>query len=282
MDTMTAALKEPEESYWADPAPVVKMDLDAAESVAQAPAGASAQGFPSQAEISRPEELPISQAATPAQDEQFFAETANEAPENGSLSLPPAEAKSRTAMNEPALESDAPVPVSSLTADPELVVEPEDSEPVSRDPALVVPASVRVTPEPLLVDDEPSAGASEYGKREMPIEPAFSFEVPSTSSEIASVDAQGPEKNGSEVNERTPTGPPPNREILATIPFLSPPPEILAEAAEQNKNSDADVDAMVRKVLERLEPQLHDLLSQGVIKPLVENILQNDLAKKGR
>jgi hypothetical protein len=83
-------------------------------------------------------------------------------------------------------------------------------------------------------------------------------------------------------NERIPTGPPPNREILATIPFLSPPPEFFAPTAEENKAEDADVDAVVRKVLEKLEPQLHNLLSQGLLKPLVENIIQNDLAKKGR
>jgi hypothetical protein len=40
------------------------------------------------------------------------------------------------------------------------------------------------------------------------------------------------------------------------------------------------VNAVVQKVLEKLEPQLHDLLSQGVLKPLVENLLQNELAKK--
>jgi hypothetical protein len=37
---------------------------------------------------------------------------------------------------------------------------------------------------------------------------------------------------------------------------------------------------MVRKVLEKLEPRLHDLLSQGVLKPLVEDALQNEMTKK--
>jgi len=41
-------------------------------------------------------------------------------------------------------------------------------------------------------------------------------------------------------------------------------------------------DEVVRRVLERLEPQLHDLLSQGVLKPLIENLLQKELTKKDK
>jgi len=37
---------------------------------------------------------------------------------------------------------------------------------------------------------------------------------------------------------------------------------------------------VVARVLEKLEPQLHDLLSKGLLKPLVENLLQSELAKK--
>jgi len=40
------------------------------------------------------------------------------------------------------------------------------------------------------------------------------------------------------------------------------------------------VDAVVARVLERLEPQLHDLLSKSVLKPLVENLLAQELEKK--
>jgi hypothetical protein len=39
---------------------------------------------------------------------------------------------------------------------------------------------------------------------------------------------------------------------------------------------------VVQKVLERLEPQLHELLSKNLLKPLVENMLQNELTKKDR
>jgi hypothetical protein len=40
------------------------------------------------------------------------------------------------------------------------------------------------------------------------------------------------------------------------------------------------VDAVVARVLEKLEPQLHDLLSKGVLKPLIENMLQGELTRK--
>jgi hypothetical protein len=86
-----------------------------------------------------------------------------------------------------------------------------------------------------------------------------------------------------QASERIPTGPPPNMEALASIPFLTPPPEFRADKPESPAAANqASVDEVVRKVLERLEPQIHDLLSQGVLKPLVENLLQNELAKKDK
>ncbi len=82
--------------------------------------------------------------------------------------------------------------------------------------------------------------------------------------------------------ERIPTLPPPNREALSDIPFLMPPPPSTSmdssEQAMRTANSDT-VDEVVRKVLEKLQPQLHELLTQGV-KPLVENLIQNELHKK--
>ena len=71
--------------------------------------------------------------------------------------------------------------------------------------------------------------------------------------------------------------PPPNREALSQIPFLMPHAErepIVSDGV--NASNSAAVDEVVRRVLEKLQPQLHELLSQGV-KPLVENMLQNEL-----
>ena len=83
--------------------------------------------------------------------------------------------------------------------------------------------------------------------------------------------------------DRIPTLPPPNREALSEIPFLMPP-VLPLQTSEQPaaRATDAEaVDNMVRKVMEKLGPHLQELLSQGV-KPLVENLLQNELHKKER
>ena len=61
-----------------------------------------------------------------------------------------------------------------------------------------------------------------------------------------------------------------------------PPPEFGAQTAESAAANTDTVDEVVRKVLARLEPKIHDMLSQGVLKPLVENLLQSELAKKGK
>jgi CheY-like chemotaxis protein len=80
-----------------------------------------------------------------------------------------------------------------------------------------------------------------------------------------------------EFAERIPTMPPPNREALSQIPFLMPSVEREPAAADGViASNSAAVDEVVRRVLEKLQPQLHELLSQGV-KPLVENMLQNEL-----
>jgi CheY-like chemotaxis protein len=77
--------------------------------------------------------------------------------------------------------------------------------------------------------------------------------------------------------ERIPTLPPPNREALSQIPFLMPRPEREPVTSDSmNASNSAAVDEVVRRVLEKLQPQLHELLSRGV-KPLVENMLQDEL-----
>jgi CheY-like chemotaxis protein len=105
---------------------------------------------------------------------------------------------------------------------------------------------------------------------EQAFEPAE--EEPHDYSNASSSPAQ-PESEPAIFSERIPTGPPPNREALADIPFLQPPPP------PPSPNPEA-VDAVVARVLEKLGPQLQDLLSKGVLKPLVENLLQQELEKK--
>jgi CheY-like chemotaxis protein len=292
MDTMTTALKESEseESDWTDPAPQVKLDLDAQQpepepapipDVSVEPVEKAIEVPPAFQEPSIPEELSISTDPVQPEDEAPFVDNDEAVAEW--LPVVPAETKRTDAASiEPALEASGPVQVSRVTADPELIAEPEDSGPISKDPALVEPPSVHVTPEPLLVEDAPETTSSEYDKHEEAIEPAFAFTKAPETSATSQSEIEDAADLKPDVDERIPTGPPPNREILATIPFLSPPPEFLAAAAEAQKAEEPDVDAVVRRVIEKLEPQLHDLLSQGLLKPLIENILQNDLAKKDR
>jgi CheY-like chemotaxis protein len=89
-----------------------------------------------------------------------------------------------------------------------------------------------------------------------------------------------PNSEADQSSERIPTLHPPNREALRDIPFLTPPPPSPLEMDSGRAKDAPSVDAVVAKVLERLEPQLHDLLAEGVLKPLVENLLQNEDLKK--
>jgi CheY-like chemotaxis protein len=124
-----------------------------------------------------------------------------------------------------------------------------------------------------------SAPSEEYWDRE-----AAAREAEVLAQSSASLFAESaPELPAMQSFERIPTLPPPNREALSEIPFLMPPvlpPQNSEQPAARSADSEA-VDDMVRKVMEKLGPHLQELLSQGV-KPLVENLLQNELQKKER
>ncbi len=191
-----------------------------------------------------------------------------------------------------------PVAVAASEPDRELELDADKSESsfAPRDPGLVESPAVHVTPEPLLVDSEESHGPSEYGSRPQEVPPLHSFFAPSSGDPVVEEpNATGSSPSGwgetsvpafetpsSDPGNRIPTGPPPDREALAGIPFLMPPPEFGAQTAESAAANTDTVDEVVRKVLARLEPKIHDMLSQGVLKPLVENLLQSELAKKGK
>lgn len=175
----------------------------------------------------------------------------------------------------------------------------------SREPDLEEPPAPRVIPEPLLVDEHAPV-ITDYKRRVEETAPIHSFLPPAverhhfdepvaesappaeeyypqahepeplpTEPEPEPVEAKS---ESPEFSERIPTAPPPNREALAQIPFLMPPPSV----HEPEKVDDGTVDAVVARVLERLEPQLHELLSKGLLKPLVENMLHDELAKKDK
>jgi CheY-like chemotaxis protein len=200
------------------------------------------------------------------------------------------------------------VPVAHSEPDPglELDTVASDTEVSLRDPGLVTSPAVHVTPEPLLVDSEQdSHSPSEYNSRPAQTSPLHSFFSPASGDPVVeeaaaaepsslareemTVPSFDPPANeplneaaGADASERIPTGPPPNREALASIPFLTPPPDFRVSAPGSAPSNSVVTEEVVRRVLERLEPQLHDLLSQGVLRPLIENLLQNELAKKDK
>jgi len=226
-------------------------------------------------------------------DEAFFADEPSGSSSNDSWLSPPAPV-AETAHEVVETTSADAVPVAASKTDDDFEVESDFAPPISgKDPELVEPPAVHVTPEPLLVEDEPSA-PSQYGSHAEEREPLHSFFAPPSPAPAPDeaplpdfsrrieppVALAEPETTGP--SERIPTGPPPNREVLAEIPFLTPPPEFRAQVSEKAATDSGTVDAVVQKVLEKLEPQLHDLLSQGVLKPLVENLLQSELTKKDK
>ncbi|MGH9714263.1 MAG: response regulator [Candidatus Acidiferrales bacterium] len=191
-------------------------------------------------------------------------------------------------IHEPAHEP-APEPASKpvTAAAPELIVAPADAGYSRKDPALEEPPAAHVTAEPLLVKDDAPA-SSGYGKRSEDTAPMHAFlpapaeeqfaEKSSSNGETSFFEPPPHEPEAPDYGERIPTAPPPNREALAEIPFLMPP----AAGMDSGKVNQDTVDAVVARVLEKLEPQLHDLLSKGVLKPLIENMLQGELAKKDK
>lgn len=159
-----------------------------------------------------------------------------------------------------------------VTAEAELVQTSSPLESVfSNEPA----PGTRVQP-PSFSSGRDSGGSYHFQEpeHERAFEPEADSSAPEPPSQFASQESESESAIFSE--ERIPTSYPPNREALAEIPFLQPPPP------EPPKPSTEAVDTVVARVLEKLEPQLHELLSKGVLKPLVENLLQEELEKKSK
>ena len=165
-----------------------------------------------------------------------------------------------------------------------------------KDPQLEEPPAPHVTPEPLFSHDEPQEplNCAKLTQETTPLHSFFApasgdpvvdepvVEEPPAQTESAPPEAASTQSPFDEFDERIPTMLPPNREALAGIPFLTPPPLPVIEPGKTAENGvdSRTVDAVVEKVLEKLEPQLHELLSQGLLKPLVESLLQKEAAKK--
>ena len=152
--------------------------------------------------------------------------------------------------------------------------------------------SSHASPEPLLVDEEhsepsPYLPAPEPAQHILPASVEQQDRQPDALLEHLEPSVFEPASQSAgveEFSERIPTLPPPNREALAGIPFLMPPPAAPShQPVETHAQADDDhaVDEVVRKVLEKLQPHLQELFSQGV-KPLVENLVHSELSKKDR
>ncbi|MFY9528016.1 MAG: response regulator [Candidatus Acidiferrales bacterium] len=67
-------------------------------------------------------------------------------------------------------------------------------------------------------------------------------------------------------------------------PIAAPPePPVSVQVQEEAASVDSsnlNVESLVARVLEKLEPHLHEILSNGVLRPLVESVLQTELKKK--
>jgi len=259
-----------------------------------AEASESAPDVPSVPEVvATPEPAPVPPEA--ARDSFFADEAASQRNAWASIAEHVAKGSEEAAAETIETTVDEPTPVGASETDEGFELDSQPEPPVSyRDPELDLPPAVHVTPEPLLVRDEPQASSHYDVVEEREVQPTHSFLVPTPPPipveepflPASPLSAFGPapstetEPAQAEGSERIPTGPPPNREALAEIPFLTPPPEFHAQPQEQAGTDPETVDAVVRKVLQKLEPRLHDLLSQGVLKPLVENLLQSELSKK--
>ena len=147
--------------------------------------------------------------------------------------------------------------------DSSFVVAPGDEGHSQADPHLVEPSLAQAPPEPLLASNE---------EQESPEYDVRAEEIPPLRSSFGSW--------SHEANERIPTLPPAHPEVLSDIPFLTPPSPLPSEAVEADAMNPETVDALVRRLLEKIGPQLQEVLSQGVLKPLVEELVQKELAKK--
>jgi CheY-like chemotaxis protein len=267
-----------------------------------------------QAETAAPVETGYSEVHTAQQTENIEPQAAATVEQSESVAppssepwfnppAPPVEAVVETAAAQEIVSDSSPIaPAISAPQGDEFDREPDNFEPSLRDPMLDESPAVHVQAEPLLVDEDVS-GPSEYGKRPEKMSPLHSFFSPASGdpvveesaapevaapSEFPVIEEAHIEAAVDQFDERIPTVPPPNREALAAIPFLTPPiptpQEIHSEESSARHSSaasdDQRVDDLVRKVLEKLQPQLQEMLSHGVLKPLVENMLQNEVSKK--
>jgi CheY-like chemotaxis protein len=215
-------------------------------------------------------------------EERFFA-TSPETPKSSYHFASEESRETAAKVEEPQAASE---PNNTQEQAQDLVPAPADADLQDHD------TSSHPSPEPLLVDEEhseasPYLPAPEPAQHILPASVEQQDRQPDALLEHLEPSVFEPASQSAgveEFSERIPTLPPPNREALAGIPFLMPPPASPSHQPVETRaqaNDDHAVDEVVRKVLEKLQPHLQELFSQGV-KPLVENLVHSELSKKDR
>jgi len=284
MDMMAPPPSEYPDGGWMSNLPAPRAETSAAQAEEKATQTSHVETAPNAEETAAAE---IAQAREHAQEVESQAN-----PNKRVFSDAPAFGGSSYHFASEARESDsvaedaAHVPASSDTRDSEheLMVAPADAGRRQKD------NSWHAASEPLLVDEEHSQPA-DYAPAQDPPPPAeehaaVSDPAPPTHLQPSVFDPAHPEPVFEEFRERIPTLPPPNREALSQIPFLMPPPPEPPKPTgafdeAEPEATDSKVEDVVRRVLEKLQPHLQELFSQGV-KPLVENLVHSELTKKGK
>jgi CheY-like chemotaxis protein len=72
----------------------------------------------------------------------------------------------------------------------------------------------------------------------------------------------------------------PRTDLAVSHPPAQSTTPAAAEPSTAAPGAYPSVDAVVSRLLEKLEPQIHELLSKDLLKPLVENLIQQELANK--
>ncbi len=232
---------------------------------------------------SKPAEPDVEEAAAPLQEEATASPDSNE-PSNGAankFATTEKEDAPNYASREVAPQQNAPEPEhgaqqTEWPAPPAEVISfpapMESSSPASQTPEKTTSADI--------VLEETSDAAPSYTVEDISAALAESDSAPSQGHyEAPAVEISAPESSApAEVPEE------PHAVVMETAHAGSTEKAISeAVSAVTAKNAEMDaaaIDSVVAKLLEKLQPQIHEALSSGVLRPLVEEILNRERDKK--
>jgi CheY-like chemotaxis protein len=124
-------------------------------------------------------------------------------------------------------------------------------------------------PEPALAESS-TAVANTSSTEEVPAEFASTHSGPAAPHLEPPL---SPEETSAPVTESMPHPP-------ADSPFAQEVKAMVQAEASPAKLDQASMDAVVNRVLDKLQPRLNEILSDGVLRPLIENVLKKELEKQ--